>query len=71
MQFHIVASEKPDVVIAKYIRDRGEGLHHIAFRVVNLEQLIVRLKRKGVRLVPFCVATACPSSTCPDIVLLD
>ena len=51
-QFHIVASEKPDAVIAKYIRDRGEGLHHIAFRVANLEQLIIRLKEKGVRLVP-------------------
>jgi len=51
-QFHIVASEKPDTVIAKYIRDKGEGLHHIAFRVANLEQLVIRLKEKGVRLVP-------------------
>lgn len=51
-QFHIVASESPDAVIAKYIRDRGEGLHHIAFRVANLEQLIKRLKEKGVKLIP-------------------
>ena len=51
-QFHIVASEKPDAVIAKYIRDRGEGIHHICFRVTSLDRLIVRLKEKGVRLVP-------------------
>ena len=51
-QFHIVASEKPDAVIAKYIRDRGEGIHHIAFRVINLDQLITRLKEKGLKLVP-------------------
>ena len=51
-QFHIIASESPDAVIGKYIRDRGEGLHHIAFRVANLERLIRRLKEKGVRLIP-------------------
>lgn len=51
-QFHIVATGKPDAVIAKYIRDKGEGLHHIAFRVTDLEQLITRLREKGVRLVP-------------------
>jgi methylmalonyl-CoA/ethylmalonyl-CoA epimerase len=51
-QFHLLASEKPDAVIAKYIQNRGEGRHHIAFRVSNLKQLIVRLRGKGVRLVP-------------------
>ena len=51
-QFHIIASESPDAVIGKYIQDRGEGLHHIAFRVANLERLIRRLKEKGVRLIP-------------------
>ena len=28
------------------------GIHHIAFRVTNLEQLIIRLKERGVKLVP-------------------
>ena len=51
-QFHIVASENPNAVIAKYIRDKGEGLHHIAFRVADLEQAITRLKAKGIRFVP-------------------
>jgi len=51
-QFHLLASERPDAVIAKYIRNRGEGIHHIAFRVTNLKQLIIRLRERGVRLVP-------------------
>jgi methylmalonyl-CoA epimerase len=51
-QFHVVASETPDAVIGKYIRDRGEGIHHICFRVSNLDELIARLKEKGIRLVP-------------------
>jgi len=51
-QFHIVASTSPDALIDKYIRDRGEGIHHIAFRVNNLDELIARLKKKGLKLVP-------------------
>ncbi len=51
-QFHIVASTTPDAVIAKYIRDRGEGIHHIAFRVSNLDEIVARLKGKGVKLIP-------------------
>jgi methylmalonyl-CoA/ethylmalonyl-CoA epimerase len=51
-QFHVVASETQDAVIGKYIRDRGEGIHHICFKVSNLDELIARLKEKGVRLVP-------------------
>ena len=51
-QFHIVASESPDAVIGKYIRDRGEGIHHIAFRVADLDKVMTSLKEKGVRLIP-------------------
>lgn len=51
-QFHIVASTSPDAVIARFIRDRGEGIHHIAFRVGDLDETITRLREKGIRLVP-------------------
>lgn len=51
-QLQIVESTSPEGVIARFIRDRGEGLNHICFRVTNLEEMIARLKQKGVRLVP-------------------
>ena len=51
-QFHIVASTSPDAVIAKFVRDRGEGIHHIAFRVSNLDEIVSKLKNKGIKLVP-------------------
>ena len=50
--FHIVSSLSEDAVIAKFIRERGEGLHHIAFRVRDMEEAVTRLRDKGVRLVP-------------------
>jgi methylmalonyl-CoA/ethylmalonyl-CoA epimerase len=51
-QFHVVASTAPEGLIPKFIRQRGEGLHHIAFRVRNLDDVIARLREKGARLVP-------------------
>jgi methylmalonyl-CoA epimerase len=40
-----------DSVIAKFIAKRGEGLHHISFRVPDLTAAVARLKADGVRLV--------------------
>lgn len=50
--FHIVSSMTPDAVIAKFIRDKGEGIHHIAFRVRDMDEMVSKLRQKGVRLVP-------------------
>ena len=40
-----------DSPVAKYIGQRGEGLHHIAFQVEDLEGELVRLKTAGARLI--------------------
>jgi methylmalonyl-CoA/ethylmalonyl-CoA epimerase len=37
--------------IAKFIEKRGEGIHHIAFAVDNVEKEIKRLTDKGYRLI--------------------
>jgi methylmalonyl-CoA epimerase len=37
--------------IARFIAKRGEGLHHVALRVPDLEATVERLKRERVRLV--------------------
>ena len=41
----------PDSPIEKFMTKRGEGIHHIAVRVDNIEQTLERLKAAGVRLV--------------------
>ena len=40
-----------DSVIAKFIEKRGEGLHHIAFEVEDIEAEMERLKSEGFRLL--------------------
>lgn len=40
-----------DSPVAKFLEKRGQGLHHISFKVDNLERVLEQLKRKGVALV--------------------
>lgn len=40
-----------DSVIAKFIEKRGPGLHHVAFRVDDLNAAIERMKASGARIL--------------------
>jgi methylmalonyl-CoA/ethylmalonyl-CoA epimerase len=40
-----------DSPVAKFIEAKGEGIHHLAIRVENLEEALAELKAKGVRLI--------------------
>lgn len=40
-----------DSVIARFLRRRGQGVHHVALRVDNLEEAIETLRNSGRRLV--------------------
>ena len=41
----------PNSPIAKFITKKGEGVHHIAFEVENLEVELARLKAEGFELI--------------------
>lgn len=41
----------PDSTVAKFIEKRGEGIHHICFRVDSIERHIAHLKSLGYRLI--------------------
>ncbi len=41
----------PGSMVAKFIDKRGEGIHHICFRVDDIEAHIGRLKAQGYRLI--------------------
>jgi LAO/AO transport system kinase len=40
-----------DSVIGRFLEKRGEGLHHIAMKVGDVDAMFARLKESGVRLV--------------------
>jgi len=40
-----------DSPVAKFIEKKGEGIHHLAIRVDDLEKALAELKEQGVRLI--------------------
>ena len=50
-KIELLAATREDSAIAKYIEKRGEGIHHIAFYVNNIEDEIERLQQEGFKLL--------------------
>jgi methylmalonyl-CoA/ethylmalonyl-CoA epimerase len=40
-----------DSVIARFLRERGEGIHHVCFAVADIDQDLRRLRAEGARVV--------------------
>jgi len=40
-----------DSPISKFLEKRGEGIHHICYKVDDIESVLTRLKEQGVRLI--------------------
>jgi methylmalonyl-CoA/ethylmalonyl-CoA epimerase len=41
----------PETGVAKFLARRGPGLHHVAYRVDDVEQVLAELSRAGMRLI--------------------
>lgn len=41
----------PDTPVGRFIEKRGEGLHHVAYAVPNIESALAHLEAEGARLV--------------------
>jgi len=50
-RIELLEASQPDSVIAKFIDKRGEGLHHVALTVPDLNAAVERLKAAGARLL--------------------
>ncbi|WP_459210109.1 methylmalonyl-CoA epimerase [Aquimarina rhabdastrellae] len=46
-KIELLASTSPEGTIAKFIEKRGEGIHHVAFDVDDIEKELARLKNEG------------------------
>ena len=50
-KIELLQATNPNSPIAKFIDKRGEGVHHIAFEVEDIEAELVRLKAEGFELI--------------------
>lgn len=51
VKIELVQPTHPDSPVGKFIEKRGEGIHHIAFRVENIDESLKELSSKGVNLI--------------------
>ena len=50
-KIELLESTQPDGPIGKFIEKKGQGIHHIAFAVDDIEGSLKTVKEKGVRLI--------------------
>ncbi len=50
-RLELLEATDTDSPIARFIARRGEGMHHICFRVENVAKEVERLKAAGVRMI--------------------
>ncbi|MFD1062629.1 methylmalonyl-CoA epimerase [Winogradskyella litorisediminis] len=50
-KIELLQATSEDSPIAKFIEKKGEGIHHIAFAVENIEAEIERLTKEGFRMI--------------------
>ena len=50
-KIELLESTAPDGPIGKFIEKHGEGIHHIAYAVDNIENALKEVKEKGVSLI--------------------
>jgi len=50
-KIELLESTDPEGPIAKFIEKKGEGIHHIAFAVENIDEHLRHAEKNGVRLI--------------------
>ncbi|NAS30966.1 methylmalonyl-CoA epimerase [Flavobacteriaceae bacterium R38] len=50
-KIELLEATKEDSPIAKFIAKKGEGIHHIAFDVTDIEKEVARLKKEGFQIL--------------------
>jgi methylmalonyl-CoA/ethylmalonyl-CoA epimerase len=50
-KIELLESSDPEGPIGKFIEKKGEGIHHIAFAVKNIEEQLKHAEKNGVKLI--------------------
>ncbi|MBK9389103.1 MAG: methylmalonyl-CoA epimerase [Bacteroidetes bacterium] len=50
-KIELLESTDPEGPIGKFIEKKGEGMHHIAFAVDNVEEQLIEAEKSGIRLI--------------------
>lgn len=51
VKIELLEATRPDSPIAKFIEKKGEGIHHLAFEVKDINQQIDAFKQQGITMI--------------------
>lgn len=51
IKIELLEATNLDSPVAKFIEKRGEGVHHIAFAVDGLDEALIEVENKGIKLI--------------------
>jgi methylmalonyl-CoA/ethylmalonyl-CoA epimerase len=51
VHLELLEPTSPDSPVARFLAERGEGIHHVAFRTDNVEAQLAQASAHGVRLI--------------------
>ena len=58
VQVELLESRDPHGPVAKFLAKRGPGIHHVCYRVPDLDQALERCRAAGYRLITRCRGAA-------------
>ncbi|MEN6297488.1 MAG: methylmalonyl-CoA epimerase [Rectinema sp.] len=50
-EIELLETTDPEGPIGRFLAAKGQGVHHLAFRVANIDDALAELKAKGIRLI--------------------
>lgn len=50
-EVELVRPTSADSGVAKFVEEKGGGMHHLCFEVDNIDEMLAQLKEKGIRLI--------------------
>ena len=50
-EVELLEATDPESPVAKFIEKKGEGIHHLAIRVANLEEALEKMKALGLKMI--------------------
>jgi len=50
-KIELLESTDPEGPVGKFIEKRGEGIHHLAFAVENIDEKLIQAEKAGIKLI--------------------
>jgi methylmalonyl-CoA epimerase len=51
VRVELIQPFNPDSVVGRFLEKKGEGIHHVSYRVKDVDRSLAELERKGVQLI--------------------